>query len=379
MTRRPASRDDFPVAIICALKVEYDAVSLLVDWWGNGNRYGAAAEDDNTYKTGRMGDVNVVLVRLSGIGKSISAAAAACLRLSFPKLKLVLLTGIVVVQPSTTMDRDMLLGDVTISNSVVQYDLGRQYPDGFEVRHHVGDRFVDMTKSIRSLVATLEADHWRECLEDQTAGFLEQLQKMASFNGQQVEYKYPGTANDRLFEPGYRHKHQPSIPHAYAEYRESSDSACEKSRELTCEELGCSDNSTVWRNRLESKWGLEKDELTDEAQAPLVFFGRFASGDTVMKSAEHRDKIAKRHGVMAFEMEGAGVWEQQLPCMIVKGACDYADSHKNKAWHRFAAATAASAARALIILEFRGWFPGSRGPTRRGRRFSTLRSQDFSR
>lgn len=63
-----------------------------------------------------------------------------------------------------------------------------------------------------------------------------------------------------------------------------------------------------------------------------------------MKSIEHRDKIARQHGITAFEMEGAGVWEQRLPCIIVNGVCDYADSYKDKAWQRFAAATAASVA-----------------------------------
>lgn len=78
-----------------------------------------------------------------------------------------------------------------------------------------------------------------------------------------------------------------------------------------------------------------------------MFFGRFASGDIVMKSGEHRDEIAKQQGAIALEMEGAGVWGR-VPCIIVKGVCDYADSHKDKAWQWFAAATAASVAQALV-------------------------------
>jgi nucleoside phosphorylase len=66
-----------------------------------------------------------------------------------------------------------------------------------------------------------------------------------------------------------------------------------------------------------------------------------------MKSGQDRDKIAKRQGVIAFEMEGAGVWDE-VPCIVVKGVCDYADSHKNKIWQDFAAATAASATKALL-------------------------------
>jgi tetratricopeptide (TPR) repeat protein len=51
-------------------------------------------------------------------------------------------------------------------------------------------------------------------------------------------------------------------------------------------------------------------------------------------------------------MEGAGVWDN-IPCIIIKGVCDYADSHKNKLWQAYAAATGASVAKAL--LEY--WVP----------------------
>ncbi|WYZ44562.1 hypothetical protein EsH8_VII_000998 [Colletotrichum jinshuiense] len=66
-----------------------------------------------------------------------------------------------------------------------------------------------------------------------------------------------------------------------------------------------------------------------------------------MKSGAHRDRVAQRHGLIAFEMEGAGVWDM-IPCIIVKGVCDYADSHKNKKWQDFAAAIAVSATKALL-------------------------------
>jgi nucleoside phosphorylase len=67
----------------------------------------------------------------------------------------------------------------------------------------------------------------------------------------------------------------------------------------------------------------------------------------VIKSSEYRDQIAKEHNVIAFEMEGAGVWDE-VPCIVIKGICDYADSHKSKLWQPFAAATAAAVAKALL-------------------------------
>jgi nucleoside phosphorylase len=71
------------------------------------------------------------------------------------------------------------------------------------------------------------------------------------------------------------------------------------------------------------------------------------SGDAVIKWAEGRDRIAKVKGVIAFEMEGAGVWEY-FPSVVIKGVCDYADSHKNKQWHYYAAATAAACMKAFL-------------------------------
>jgi nucleoside phosphorylase len=73
-----------------------------------------------------------------------------------------------------------------------------------------------------------------------------------------------------------------------------------------------------------------------------------------MKSGEHRDKMAKMDGAIGFEMEGAGVWDN-IPCVIVKGVCDYADSHKAKIWQYYAAATAASCIKAFLTY----WIPTS--------------------
>ena len=66
-----------------------------------------------------------------------------------------------------------------------------------------------------------------------------------------------------------------------------------------------------------------------------------------MKSGHHRDEIAGREQVIAFEMEGAGVWDV-LPSLVIKAVCDYADSHKNKNWQGYAAAVAAACTKACL-------------------------------
>jgi nucleoside phosphorylase len=39
-----------------------------------------------------------------------------------------------------------------------------------------------------------------------------------------------------------------------------------------------------------------------------------------------------------------------FPCLVIRGICDYADSHKNKRWQSYAAATAAAYAKKLLSV-----------------------------
>lgn len=46
-------------------------------------------------------------------------------------------------------------------------------------------------------------------------------------------------------------------------------------------------------------------------------------------------------------MEAAGLMNN-FPCVVIRGICDYADSHKSDRWQRYAAATAAAYAKELL-------------------------------
>ncbi|KAH7035974.1 uncharacterized protein B0I36DRAFT_347681 [Microdochium trichocladiopsis] len=90
-----------------------------------------------------------------------------------------------------------------------------------------------------------------------------------------------------------------------------------------------------------------KKRPSAETDRLSVHLGAVGSADTVMKSGVDRDIIAARYQLVALEMEAAGMWEE-LPCIVVKGVCDYADSHKAKGWQPFAAASAAAVTKALL-------------------------------
>ncbi|KZL84224.1 kinesin light [Colletotrichum incanum] len=89
----------------------------------------------------------------------------------------------------------------------------------------------------------------------------------------------------------------------------------------------------------------ERDEEEDD---PAIHYGLIASGNQLMKDARIRDKLAAERGVLCFEMEAAGLMNH-FPCLVIRGICDYSDSHKNKEWQGFAAMMAAAYAKDLLF------------------------------
>ncbi|KAL4967819.1 nucleoside phosphorylase domain-containing protein, partial [Aspergillus stella-maris] len=336
----PTSRAAFEVAIVCALPLEFDAVCAIVDEFWNKD-YGRATGDENFYTNARIGKLNVILLLLSNMGKASAASTCANLRSSYSGVRLVLMSGICGGVPISGEGEEILLGDVVISRHIVQYDLRRQYPGGFETRDTVEDRFGRAPKSVRNLLALLGTNMGRERLERLTATCLQDIQTKATKQYRGPKYQYPGALKDQLFEPTYHHPLHTTL------FETRGTSICTASHKSSCKDIGCDTGQLVVRERIQSKRRLEQENRSNEAQAPSIFIGTIGSGDTVMKSGEERDRIARAHNLLAFEMEGAGVWDE-MPCIIVKGVCDYADSHKNKDWQHFAAATAASATKGLL-------------------------------
>jgi nucleoside phosphorylase len=74
-------------------------------------------------------------------------------------------------------------------------------------------------------------------------------------------------------------------------------------------------------------------------KSPVAHYGTIASGSSLIKNGRQRDKLREKHGILCFEMEAAGLMNN-FPCAVIRGICGYADSHKNKLWQPYAAATA---------------------------------------
>jgi nucleoside phosphorylase len=72
----------------------------------------------------------------------------------------------------------------------------------------------------------------------------------------------------------------------------------------------------------------------------VVHYGLIASADLLMEDAHVRHTLPRDEAVLCFEMEAAGLVDHS-PCVVIRGICDYSDTHKNDLWQGYAAAMAA--------------------------------------
>ncbi|KAG9692387.1 purine and uridine phosphorylase, partial [Aureobasidium melanogenum] len=335
---RPETRDEFEIAIVCALPLEAAAVIDSFDqrYDKNCSGYGKQEGDTNTYSTGRIGQHNVVLAHMPGMGVSSAASVASNIQLSFKAIRLALIVGVCGGAPLERPTPAIVLGDVIISNSVVEFDFGKQYPTRFERKTDLDHTLGRPNPEIRGLLSKFGVASIRKELEETILLNLNILQQKGHTAG------YPGAEHDRLFPASYRHIHRretASQDCPCVSSQSNGRALCLEALESSCDALGCIVEIPDGSSR--------QMRFASGNPTPFVHIGTIGSASTVMKSGEHRDIIARENKIIAFEMEGAGVWDN-LPCIVVKGVCDYSDSHKNKMWQNYAAATAASAAKAFL-------------------------------
>ncbi|KAK8879746.1 ankyrin repeat-containing domain protein [Apiospora arundinis] len=267
--------------------------------------------DPNSYDWGKIGDHYVVLASLPTAGIGSAAAAATAMITSFPHLRCVLMVGIGGGIPSK---KDIRLGDIVVSlpdktsGGVVQYDLGARRSEGkFERKGHLNQPPNFLISGIRSLQATHLAQDSDVPQIMQCALSNAKAKKMAK------TYARPEAESDRLFPPSTLHV-------------ESEHPGC----------VSCSSEDEIHRAERES---------TD----PEIHYGIIASGNSVIKDGIERDRIVEDVGeeCLCFEMEAAGLMNN-MPCVVIRGICDYSDAHKNDDWQRYAALTAAAYTKELL-------------------------------
>ncbi|GFF68315.1 hypothetical protein IFM47457_02020 [Aspergillus lentulus] len=344
---RPEGRDGFEIAIICALTIERDPIEALLDeeYETDAFSYGKADGDLNSYTTGRLANHHVVIVYMPEVGITSAAAVVANLRSSFRRIKIGILAGICGGVPKTSSEAEIVLGDVIISTSVTQFDNGKQYPNKFIRKHTLGRS----NPEIDSFAGKLSSTHRRTRIRDKISHFSSQLWDKDEFR----DSSYPGPMSDILYPAEYRHKHRQQPCGVCDGCVNQNDEVCEIALRSTCRDLGCGIETQITRDRIQAAKGIAPNgsRTTEadiqEARKPRIHFGPIACSNQVMKSAQHRDKIAGEEKVIAFEMEGAGTWDY-VPTLVIKSVADYADCHKSKEWQGYAAITAAACTKAVL-------------------------------
>ncbi|KAE8142341.1 purine and uridine phosphorylase [Aspergillus pseudotamarii] len=301
--------EEFQIGWICALPVEAAAAKEMLD-----ENFGILDEQDTTdpniYTLGRIGKHNIVIACLPAgqYGNTAATTVANHMVRTFSKsLRIGLMVGVGGGIPSATCD--IRLGDIVIScptgtcGGVLQYDMGKVGSDGKFTR--VGS----LNSPPRSLLAAVSMMRTAELTDD--PHYPEYLRKaIGRTRKTQKTFAKPNQHSDRLFQIRYDHP-------------------------------ATADNCDVCLR----EWEETRSEREDNE--PQTHYGIIASGNSVIKHGRTREQLRTQTGALCFEMEAAGLM-LDFPCIVIRGICDYSDSHKNKQWQGYAALAAASYTKELL-------------------------------
>lgn len=306
--------NDYTVGWICAITTELVAAQAFLDEKHEGPEY-VSDKDDNDYTLGKIGKHNVVIAVLPGGEYGIASAASVARDMlhSFPNIRLGLMVGIGGGAPSKT--HDIRLGDIVVgspcdgNSSVFQYDFGKVIQDqSFQTTGFLNQPPRVLRTAVNGLKAQYEADGHQ--LENAINNILEKKPRLRK------SYIRPGISTDRLYQSRFIHP--------------QNDGA-------SCAATCGNDPSNL----------VSRPERTEEEDNPAIHYGLIASANQLMKDASVRDKLAAEKNILCFEMEAAGLMNN-FPCLVIRGICDYSDSHKNKEWQGYAAMAAAAYAKDLL-------------------------------
>jgi nucleoside phosphorylase len=297
MTR---THEDYTVGWICALPLELAAAREMLD--EEHENLPAERNDRNAYSLGRIGTHNVVLACLPAGELGVASAAVTVTHMvsTFPCVKICLVVGVGGGVPDE--DNDIRLGDVVVGDGgVIQYDMGKTVQGG---------RFIctqDRLRPSRILLSTVSNLRAIHLLHAQRME--EYIDTMTS---RHPDFSRPGVESDVLYTTSYEHPEEA----------------------VSCAQ--CDPTQCVSR-------------VSRPSTHPVVHYGLIASGNQVMRHGATRDDLRKQHDILCFEMEAAGLM-REFPSLVIRGICDYADSHKNKTWQHYAAVTAAAYAKELLTI-----------------------------
>ena len=304
--------DSYTVGWICAISTEYVAAQAFLDERHEPPEY-VSTNDNNDYTLGRVGKHNVVIAVLPDgeYGTASAASVARDMLHSFPNVRIGLMVGIGGGAPS--QKHDIRLGDIVVSaprdgkGGVFQYDFGKTIQDqSFRSTGFLDQPPVVLRAAVNGLKAQYESEGHQ--LEEAINGILDKNRRLRK------KYQRPNPSSDRLY--------RSTFPHP-------------PNDETSCAAV-CGDDHLIPR-----------PERTEDEDNPAIHYGLIASANQLMKDALVRDTLVAEKDILCFEMEAAGL-TNHFPYLVIRGICDYADSHKSKVWQGYAAMVAAAYAKGLL-------------------------------
>ncbi|CEL10496.1 Putative Pfs, NACHT, and Ankyrin domain protein (AFU_orthologue; AFUA_7G06290) [Aspergillus calidoustus] len=294
----------YTVAWICALPLELAAAKVFLDQVHP--RLTQPESDHNVYTLGSVAGHNVVVVCLpTGVyGTTSATAAVSHLMSTYQNVRFGLMVGVGGGVPGG--NPDIRLGDIVVSkptdtsSGVIQYDYGKTLQSG---RFHRTGSLNKPPSLLLKVIAQMESDNMlgKASLSHIIASSLQQ---------EEVRKQFPRPSKDQLFQPTYDH-------------------ALNRPDCATCDPSQLADRP-------------------ERIPKPYIHYGLIASGNQVMRDAKARDRIAQELDILCFEMEAAGLMDE-IPSLVIRGICDYCDSHKHKEWQPYAAFVAAAYAKAILM------------------------------
>lgn len=308
------ANEDYTVGWICAISTESVAARAFLDEEHEGPEY-VAGRDNNNYTLGRIGRHNVAIAVLPDgeYGTASAASVGRDMLHSFRNIRIGLMVGIAGGAPSSR--HDIRLGDIVVGapregrGGVFQHDFGKKIQDqNFQL-----SGFLDQPPYLlRTAVSALKGQYESDGHELQVA-IERALQKKPRLR---KKYAQPDPSSDKLYRSGILHPaHRGDLDCATA----------------------CGDAVSILVQR--PARAIDDDD-------PTIHYGLIASSNQLMKDALVRDSFAEQ-GVLCFEMEAAGLMNH-FPCLVIRGICDYSDTHKNKQWQGYAAMAAAAYAKDIL-------------------------------
>ncbi|KAJ1328910.1 ankyrin repeat domain-containing protein 50 [Microdochium nivale] len=302
-TLQPIRPEDITVAIFCALVEESTAVRYTLD---AEFACKATGKQSYVYTFGSIAEHKVVIAEPVEMGPVNAAQCAAHVSQQFPNVRLALMVGIGAGIPSDQLD--IRLGDIAIGTprdnhpGVVQYDLGKYEDSAFTLKGTLSKPPRILMGAIRSL----EGDELRRKFPSRKI-----LRRIIEQND---KFKRP-ESEDILFDDTFLHVQTG----------------------FDCSACRTSDNKKV----VPRQPRLSPDQ-------PVTHRGLILSGGGVIKNPDDRKRLRRGYeSAICFEMEAAGIMDE-LPCLVIRGICDYADTHKHDGWHYYAAAAAAAYCKAVL-------------------------------